>query len=115
MTPGSPKEQEDDAANLPEEPELSDEQKLDLLKETLVYDYDKHMLDFRKMKATDLKDCPKLHLPPSRPQAEKVEFHTKEHMWTMKYCEYMMKHCTENGRQKIDNMTKQERRGFYNS
>ena len=73
MTTGSPKEQEDDATNLLEEPELSEEQKLDLLKETLVYDYDKHTLDFRKMKATDLKDCPKLHLPPSRPQGPRLK------------------------------------------
>ena len=78
---GSPQEQEEDKKNFPEEPNLDDDQKLSLIEDRLIYNYKTHTLDLRNRRVTDIKDCPRVCLPPSRPETEEIQLHTKEALW----------------------------------
>ena len=109
---GGPKDQELDLDTLPEEPTLTDEEKLITLDDRIVYNYTTKTLDLRKKRVTDLKDCPRLHLPPARPQDEEVELLTKETLWSKEYLTFRSRNCTDKGILKYDNMTKSERRGY---
>ena len=63
------------------------------------------------MRPTDIKDCPRLHLPPARPEQEEIELITKECLWNQAYNRYRETKCNEKGIIQNDPMTKQERRG----
>ena len=63
------------------------------------------------MRPTDLKDCPRQHLPPARPEHEEIQMISKECLWNQAYNTFKNKNCDEKGIIKNDPMTKQERRG----
>ena len=79
--------------------------------ERLVYNWDTQTLDFRNLRVTDLKDCPKLVLPPPRPQSKEIGFLTKETLWSQSYQRFRIKNCNDKGILKRDPMTKSEIRG----
>ena len=81
------------------------------MKVRLVFNYNTNTLDLRRQRVTDIKDCPKLILPPSRPGNEEMELHNKETLWNNRYKLYRENKCNEKGFIKVDNMTKSERRG----
>ena len=113
---GSPLEQEEDA-QADQAAGVVQEQTEDeiLLAEDhrVIYSMSSKTLDFRKLRTTDLKDCPRLYLPPPRPQAEEAEMGAKEFSWEHRYKIFMRNSCDESGRMKIDNMTRAERKGFF--
>ena len=113
---GSPLEQEEDA-QADQAAGVVQEQTEDevLLAEDhrVIYSMSSKTLDFRKLQTTDLKDCPRLYLPPPRPQAEEAEMGAKEFSWEHRYKIFMRNSCDESGRMKIDNMTRAERRGYF--
>ena len=110
MGTGSPEDQELDL-ELPEEPELSPEDQLTTMDHRLIYNYQTNTLDMRKLRVTDIKDCPRLILPPARTTSEEAQILTKESLWCSKYAIYRARNCNEKGYQLTDSMTKQERRG----
>ena len=77
-----------------------------------ILDHEKGTLDYRKQKATGLRDCPRLILPGPRPDEEEQQLHTQETMLSRVILDYKSKRCTETGRQRTDALTKQERRGY---
>ena len=70
------------------------------------------MFDLRKIKASDMRDCPRLQLPSVRPQEKELMMSTKEQLWSQIYAIYAHKHCNDKGYHTVDNMTKSERTGF---
>ena len=100
----------EDTENLPQQEPLSTEQIISQESDRLVYNWDTNTLDFRKLRVTDLKDCPKLILPPPRPQVEEIGFITKETLWAEKYQCYRTKFCNEKGIQTTKQLTKSEKR-----
>ena len=113
MTIGSPQDQDQDLEEFGEQPEPTEDEIIEEHRSRVMYDPDKKSLDFRNLRATDLKDFPRLHLPPTRPQQEELVLATKETIWKQRYCEFMKKYCNQKGRLNMDNMTKAERRSFF--
>ena len=112
LPPGCPAEQKaDEEVNGPEEEE-SEEQTLMYHQEGEIFNEEKKTLDWRNQRVTDLRDCPKLILPTPRPTSEEMVMATKETMWSLRYSQYQARNCDEEGRIRMDNMTKSERRGF---
>ena len=74
MTKGSPKEQLEAIEEDPESENPSDEQQIleNLTRE--IYNPETKTQDLTKLKATDMKHNPRLHLPPPRPPQEEVAF-----------------------------------------
>ena len=70
------------------------------------------MIDYRRLRPSDLRDLPRLYVPPPRPEAEEVEFSVKEHMWDRKTRFFMDHNCDGEGIIIKDNMTRSERRAF---
>ena len=112
MTKGSPKEQLEAIEEDPESENPSDEQQIleNLTRE--IYNPETKTQDLTKLKATDMKHNPRLHLPPPRPPQEEVALATKDHMWTNTVRVYKTDNCNEFGDQTETNMTKQEARGI---
>ena len=75
---GSPKDQEADLLEFGPEEEPTDDQIIHENQDRIIYNPDTKTIDWRKQKATDLRDCPKLRLPPARPTAEEIQMSTKE-------------------------------------
>ena len=67
-------------------------------------------MDFRKLRPTDLRDCPRLSLPQPRPPKEEATLQAKEVIWAEATARYKALHCKEDATQMVDNLTKQERR-----
>ena len=111
-TTGSPKEQEamEEVYGEPEEP--SDAQVIEDNREREFLDPERGTLDFRRLRPTDIRDCPRLMLPQPRPPPEEAMFQAKEVLWNQVVDKYIRGHCRENGDQMVDNITKQERRGI---
>ena len=93
ITKGSPKEQEEDA-RISEGEQRTQEQKMeDEITENSsreVFDRGNKVLDFRKLRVTDMKDNPRVQLPSPRPPAEETVMGAKELLWkevTEKYGE----------------------------
>ena len=114
MSLGSPQEQDQDDHDFPEEPALNDTQTLLLNEDKMVYNHRTKTLDMRKLTATSIKDCPRLFLPPARPQQEEQEIFTKESLWNQAYNQFMARNThQESGKVLYDTMTKSERRGYH--
>ena len=111
-TNGSPEEQElEEETNGPQEPP-SDEEIVRDNEEREIFNPTRNTLDFRRLRATDLRDCPRLCLPGPRPQREEALLHAKEVIWQETISNYRRNNCREDGTQLKDNVTKSERRGI---
>ena len=82
---GGPREHEEDLETLGPEPEQTDDQIIAEEAPRCIYDEDSKVFDLRKIKATDLRDCPRLQLPAARPQEEELMISAKEHLWSQRY------------------------------
>ena len=74
------------------------------------YDETTKTLDLRKVRVTDMKDNPRVELPPPRPPKEEAVMTAKEMLWNEAIEDYSRKHCKE-GRQRT-NLTKTEDTGM---
>ena len=77
-----------------------------------VYNGDTKTLDFRRLRATDMDNNPRVGLPPPRPDKEEDVLGAKELIWSDITMSFIKKNCREDGNQKVDNLTKQQRRGI---
>ena len=87
--------------------EPSDEDVINDNRDRELHDPDRGTLDFRKLRPTDIRDCPRLILP-----KEEAMFQVKEVLWNETVRRYRERHCKESGDQMVDNLSRQERRGI---
>ena len=109
---GSPQEQLDDLEENGPEEEQTDEEIIREEEHRMVFNPDSKVMDLRRLRTTDIKDCPRLILPPARPQTEEMEMAAKEQLWLQRYSQYMSLNCNAQGKIRQDNMTKSERAGL---
>ena len=107
-TTGGPKDQEEDEREFGEPDEPTDEEIFEEHRDRLTYNPETKVIDFRNLKVTDIKDCPRLQLPAPRNQEEELDFKAKETLWSIKYKNFMNVNCDDKGRICEDNMTRQE-------
>ena len=112
---GSPEEQEEEAQS-EEESNATPEQIMDQditeqsTRET--YNPDTKIMDYRKLKATDMLSNPRVELPPPRPQKEVHTLAAKELLWEDTVKRYINCNCNDKGDQIKSNLTKAQRRGI---
>ena len=69
-------------------------------------------LNFSKLRATDLRDCPRVILPPPRPKEEEAVLTSKEIGAIQILNRYRLAKCSKKGEQLVDNLSDSERKGF---
>ena len=114
-TNGSPDEQEEEAqAKVEDDSDQNTRMDQDITEQSPreVYNPDTKILDYRRLKATDMVDNPRVELPPPRPQTEEQTLAAKELIWQDKIKKYINCHCNDKGDQKNTNLTKSQRRGI---
>ena len=113
---GSPKEQEEAALTEKDSPAQTEEihMKQDLLENQSreVYNPESKVLDFRKLRVTDMTDNPRVCMPIPRPQDEEKVLGAKELVWQDIIEKYRKGNCSEKGDQLKTNITKQQKRGI---
>ena len=72
-------------------------------------------MNFKNLRVTDIKDCPRVQLPASRKPEEEMVFKAKETLWSLRFANYMAKNCDDKGRIKLDNMKEQRDEVITNS
>ena len=70
------------------------------------------VIDFRKIKATDLRDNPRVILPKPRPPGEEIELIVQEQIWQTTIEKYAENHCNSKGDQKQSNLTNSQKIGM---
>ena len=73
-----------------------------------VYDPGTKVADFRKMRVTDLKDNPHVHLPRPRPPEEERLLEAKGVIRENIFNQYKDQNCIEKGYQKDTNLSKEQ-------
>ena len=117
MTAGSPMEQE--AANenesksepIPQEEKIRQEVTEESSRE--LFDQDRKVLDFRKLRVSDLKDNPRVILPFPRPPKEEQVLNSQEGVCVEIVDGFIRSHCLESGELKEHNITRAQKRGIY--
>ena len=71
------------------------------------FNYTKKTLDFRKLRPTDVKNCPKIKMPKARTTKEELELTSKQEMALRESRRYLREISSH-----PDNLTKSERRGI---
>ena len=116
MTRGSPKEQEEEAQASAEGVQRTLEEKMDddIVENSSreVFDRDRRILDFRKLRVTDMKNNPRVQLPSPRPPAEEAVMGAKEMLWSEVTDKYSKVKCNSKGEQLVTNLTKAQKRGI---
>ena len=107
---GSPEDQKTDEETYGEEE--TDEQVIMENENREIYNPDTKTLNFNKLKATDMKDCPRVGLPGPRPKKEEELMNAKEVIWSEEIENYKREFCKENDEQKEENMTQKEKKGM---
>ena len=70
------------------------------------------VIDFRKVKATDLRDNPRVILPKPRPPGEEIELLVQRQIWQTTIEKYAENHCNSKGDQKQSNLTNSQKIGM---
>ena len=113
---GSPEEQEQEAEAKESEQETTPEEQIiqDITENSSreVYDRGSKVLDFRKLKVYDMKDNPRVQLPPPRPPKEERVLEAKEFMWNETLERFISSNCDEKGNQRCRNTTREEQKGM---
>ena len=73
---------------------------------------DPNVIDWRHLKATDIRNNLRVYLPKSRPRDEELEFAAKEHAYNQVFKSYISKQCDERGNKLESNVTKSQARGL---
>ena len=109
---GSPKEQEEEWLKGECFNTINDLETIAEHQNRETFDPDTNIVDWRKHKATDMRNNPKVYLPKARPVQEELELGAKEFIYTKTIQKYIDANCNDQGTQKQDNLTKSERRGI---
>ena len=78
----------------------------------MIYNYETMTIDFGKRRPTDCRNNRRTILPKARTIKEEAELLIRKEEWLDIIKKYKNNNCKENGDQKIDNLTKQERIGM---
>ena len=77
-----------------------------------VYNVEKKTLDFRKQRATKLRENPRVHLPTPRPHQEEVMMGAKEIFWEEEAARYREENCDTKGNIIEENLTQLQKQGL---
>ena len=115
-TEGSPAEQEQEAEELLQEtgaPSVDPTPEQVILDQGSreIYDPDTLTYNLGKLKATDVRNNPKIYLPKPRPYREEQVLESKEQVYLDTWMAYQNEHCNAKGDQLETNLTNSEERG----
>ena len=78
----------------------------------MIYDYDKKEIDLMRKRPTDCQNNRRMILPKSRTVVEEAEIAVRKEGWLKIVERYREEKCNKKGKQKVDNLTKEERLGM---